>query len=134
MGEVPWSRTLQTSMDCIQLRRTVLSRKSGTRVSTRFISRLEGRNNITNSLRYTKVQVKTKLNLAYKNYYELKKNASQLRKRWLKDLAAIKAQKDGSDQETVYTNMLHRENSKERLDDYEESLVTPLDWALTKLQ
>ena len=90
MGEVPWIRTLQASMDCIQLWRTVLSRKSGIRVSTRFISRLERRNAITNSLRYTKVQVKTKLNLAYKNYYELKKNASQLRETWLKDLAAKK--------------------------------------------
>ena len=96
-------------MDTNQLWRTVLSRKNGTRVSTRFISRLERRNSIINSLHYTKQQVKLNLNQAYKKYYVLKKDAANLRETWLKDLAAMKAQQDGGDQDTIYTTMLHRE-------------------------
>ena len=112
MGEVAWSRTLQSSMDTIQLWRTVLSRKNGTRVSTRFISRLERRVSISDSLRNSKATVKTYLDKAYKHYFELKKDADNLRESWLRDLAAIKANEDGGDQETIYHNLLERERQR----------------------
>ena len=41
MGEVPWSITLQSAWDLIQLWSNVVSRKKGTKVRTKFISRLE---------------------------------------------------------------------------------------------
>ena len=112
MGEVPWSKTLQYSMDVIQLWRTVLSRKAGTKVSTRFISRLEKRVKETNSLKHSKAEILLYLKMAYKNYYGLKKEAHKLRETWLRDLAAQKAQMDGGDQETIFNNLLHRERQR----------------------
>ena len=41
MGEVPWSMTLQAARDNIELWTNVVSQKRGTKVSTKFISRLE---------------------------------------------------------------------------------------------
>ena len=111
-GEVPWSRTIRAAMDAIQLWKTVYSRKHGTRVSTRFISRLEQKKSIQNSLRHTKQEVKEHLNQAYRRYYALKKNALHLRETWLRDLAAMKAKEDGGDQETIYNNLLHRESQQ----------------------
>ena len=109
MGEVPWSRTLQAAMDAIQLWKTVYSRKHRTRVSTRFISRLERRNSVKNSLKHTKLEIKTKLNKAFQQYYSLKKQAADLRETWLKDLAALRAKTHGGDQDTIFKSLLHRE-------------------------
>ena len=89
MGEVPWSCTLQEAMDTIQLWRVVLSRKKGTRVSTRFITRLESRVDIINSLHHHINEVKDLLVAALKRYYELKKDTHNLRESWLQDLAAM---------------------------------------------
>ena len=79
MGEVPWSRTLQFSRTKIHLWTVVQSQKKGTKVSTRFISRLEKQAKITNSLQHTLPEIMTLLCEEYKRYYELKKIAHQLR-------------------------------------------------------
>ena len=112
MGEVAWSRTLQEAMDTIQLWKVVLSRKRGTRVSTRFISRLERRVDIVNSLHNSQTQVRIKLKEAYTRYYELKKDADKLREDWLQDLAAIQAKEQGGDQASRYKSLLQRERQR----------------------
>ena len=56
-GKVPWRRLLQERMDTILLWRVLLSRKNGARVSTRYITILERRVNIHNSLRPSIVKV-----------------------------------------------------------------------------
>lgn len=112
MGEVPWSRVLQESMDTIKLWSVVLSRKKGTRVSTRYISRLEQKVHIKDSLQHPLPQVTRLLTQAYHRYYELKKNAAQLRESWLKDLAALKAKHHGGNQEGIYKSLLTREKQR----------------------
>ena len=109
MGGIPWSRTLQLAMDTICLWKAVLSRKQGTRVSTRFITRLEKQVNIRNSPHCSLIKASDNLHEAYKKYYALKKDADQLRETWLRDLAAIKARDEGGDQEAIYQSMLLRE-------------------------
>ena len=47
MGEVPWSMTLQSARDNIELWSNVVSRKKGTKVSTKHISRLEKKQVLT---------------------------------------------------------------------------------------
>ena len=79
MGEVPWSRLLQESMDTILLCRVVLSRKKGSRISTRYITRLKIWFTIHNSLHPYIVQVENHLTIAYRRYHELKKDALNLR-------------------------------------------------------
>lgn len=111
-GEVPWSRTLQNAMDHIALWKAVISRKSGTRVSTRFISRLEKAVKTPNSLKISKKEAKDKLTQAYKRYYELKKDADELRDSWLRDLAAIKAHESGRDQDSIYQCLRLREQQR----------------------
>ena len=72
MGEVPWSRLLQECMGVILLWRVILSRKKLAIVSTWYITILERRVNIHNSLQPSIVQVENCLTNAYHQYYELK--------------------------------------------------------------
>ena len=65
-------------MNIILLYRVFLSRKKIALVSTRYITRLERRINIHNSLHPSIVQVENHLNVAYRQYYELKKDALNL--------------------------------------------------------
>ena len=112
MGEVPWSRTLQKAMDTIALWKAVISRKRGTRVSTRFISRLEKHADVENSLRGTLIQAQQYMKQAISRYYTLKKDADSLRESWLRDLAAIKAKEKGGNQEAIYQSLLLRERQR----------------------
>ena len=67
----------------------MISRKRSTRVSTRYISCLEKRVYVTNSLRNSLAQTNENLKDACARYYALKKDADDLRESWLIDLAAI---------------------------------------------
>ena len=101
-----------TAMDTIALWKAVVSRKHGTRVSTRFITRLENKADIKRSLRCSLAKALQNLKEAYQRYYSLKKDADDLRKSWLKDLAAIQSKKTGGNQETIYQNLLLRERQR----------------------
>ena len=109
MGKVTWSRTLQQAMDEIDIWKVVLSRKQGTRVSTRCISRLEKRVSVKNSLRNIIAQTNENLKDACARYYALKKDVDDLRESWLKDLAAIRAKEKGGDQSKIYSALLLRD-------------------------
>ena len=100
MGEVPWSTTLQIARNEIQLWANVVARKKGMKVNTRFISRLEKKANISHALRCTLLISVLRRQEAYKRYYLLKKNATELRESWLMDLAALKAKASGGDHTT----------------------------------
>ena len=84
-------------MDEIGLWKVVISRKRGTCVSTRYISRLEKRVYVTNSLRNSLSQTNEHLKDACARYYALKKDVDDLRESWLKDLAAIREKEKGGD-------------------------------------
>ena len=102
MGEVPWRRILQESMDTILLWRVILPRKKGTRVSTRYINRLERLVNIHNSLHPSTTQVKIYLTNAYLRYYDFKEDHLKLRKSWIRDLEDMKSKENG-ETKTAYT-------------------------------
>ena len=76
-------------MDDIGLWKVVFSRKRGTRVSTCYISRLETRASVTNSLHNSLAKTNEYLKDASARYYTLKKDADDLRELWLTYLAAI---------------------------------------------
>ena len=79
MGAVPWSMTLQSARDTIELWTNVISRKRGTKVSTRYISRLETTTGIPHSLHVSLQEAAKLLKESYKRYYELKAVAFELR-------------------------------------------------------
>lgn len=108
MGKVPWSRTLQHVMDESALCKAVVLQKEGTRVSTRFITRLEKAASIKNSLKNTFIESSKLLKEACQRYYTLKKDADDLRESWLKDLAAIKAKEAGGSQDAIYKSSIKR--------------------------
>ena len=108
MGKVPCSRTLQHVMDEIALCKAVVLQKEGTRVSTRFITRLEKAASIRNSLKNTFIESSKLLKEACQRYYTLKKDADDLRESWLKDLAAIKAKEAGGSQDAIYKSSIKR--------------------------
>ena len=112
MGEVPWSMTLQSARDEIELWNNVMSRKRGTRVSTRYISRLEKRVGIFHSLQVSLQVASTRLQESYKRYYELKSVAQELRESWLMELAAVKAKEAGGDQHKYYSQLIQQERDR----------------------
>ena len=112
MGEVPWSMTLQSARDEIELWTNVVSRKRGTKVSTRFISRLEKTVGISHSLQISMQEANTRLQESYKRYYELKLVAQELRESWLMELAAIKAKTIGGDQHKHYSQLILQERQR----------------------
>ena len=95
MREVPWIRILQEIMDTILIFRVVLSRKKGSRVSTRYINILEIWVNIQNSLYPSIVQVENYLTNSYCRYYEFKDDSLNQIKSWLSYLTALKAKENG---------------------------------------
>lgn len=109
MGEVPWSATLQLARTEIELWLNVVSRKKGTKVSTKYITRLENYVGIPHALQITLQQAIDNLKDSYGRYYELKKQATQLRESWLMDLAALKAKELGGNHEEHYKQMAMRE-------------------------
>ena len=112
MGEVPWSMTLQSARDNIELWNNVVSRKRGTKVSTRFISRLEKATNTPHSLQVTLQEATTRLKECYQRYYELKAVAHELRESWLMELAAIKTKEIGGNQHQHYKNLILQERQR----------------------
>ena len=50
VGKVPWSKMLQLAHDTINLWQRVLSRSKGMAISTRLISRLERKAEVSNSM------------------------------------------------------------------------------------
>ena len=91
MGEVPWSMTLQSARDNIELWSNIVSRKKGTKVSTKYISRLEKTTSNFHSCQVSMQEAYDRLKESYKRFYELKTVAFELRESWLMELAAIKA-------------------------------------------
>lgn len=112
MGEVPWSLTLQACRDEITLWHAVMSRKKGTKVSTRFITRLEKRTKTRNSLQYTLQETSKILTETYRRYYALRKDAHNLRDSWLQDLAALKAKEEGGDGQAIYNQLRLQERQR----------------------
>ena len=112
MGEVPWSMTLQETRDTIELWTNVISRKNGTKVSTRYISRLEKITKIPHALQVTLQEAAKRLEESYKRYYNLKTIAWELRESWLMELAAIKAKQYGGDQYKHYSNLIAQERQR----------------------
>ena len=75
-------------------------------MDTKFITRLEKRVNITNSLHFPLNQVQYLLKEAYSRYYALKKEAWQLHKVQLINLVALQAKYNNEDQVTRYNTMI----------------------------
>ena len=112
MGKVPWSRTLQSTRAEIQLWKAVASWKRGTRVNTRYITRLEKAADITNLLQRTLAEVEQILRESYQRYYALKQDAGSLRETWLQDLAAMKAKEGGGNQQGYYNSLILQERQR----------------------
>ena len=112
MGEVPWSMTLQSARDEIELWTAVVSRKRGNKVSTKYISRLEKKTSTPHSCQIHLQQASERLQESYKRYYELKAGAWELRESWLMELAAIKAKELGGNQHKHYNNLILLERQR----------------------
>lgn len=111
-GEVAFSGPIQKQREEIQLWATVVSRKKGTKVNSRFIQRLEKRVGLHNTLKTPLSVAIRKEREAYTRYYAMKQMDDTLRESWLSELAAAKAKENGGDHFTYYNNMLLRERQR----------------------
>ena len=73
---------------------------------------MEKRVNIHNYLHPYIVQVENHLNIAYRQYYELKKYALKLRESWLIDLTDMKAKVNGGNQYSIYKILMNWEKQR----------------------
>ena len=112
MGEVPWSMTLQRARDEIELWLNVVVRKRGSKVNTKYISRLERKVGIFHTLQHSLQDASDRLQEGYTRYYELKAIASELRESWLMELAAIKAKELGGNQHQYYNQLILNERER----------------------
>lgn len=115
VGKVPFSPEVQSVRNEIRLWQVVLSRKKGSRVSTRYISKLERKAKKDSSLSHTTQQVAEKLRQAFMCYKTLKKKAILIREEWLKGLAREVARKGNRLASQEYMNLVHREKNKRTL-------------------
>ena len=115
MGGVEYSPKMQHQRDRISLWTAVLSRKRGNKVSTKLITRLEKRIDISNSLSYTLNQIKQELTDAFQKYKEIKKNGngSSLRDEWYEQLAEAKAAANNTSFASELKNKRQKEKQKQ---------------------
>ena len=123
-GGVEYSPKMQHQRDRITLWRAVLSRKNGKRVHTRFITRLEKRINVSNSLSYSIEQIREELTDAFQLYKDIKNNGkdSSLRDEWYDQLAEANAQANN----TTFAAELKNKRQKEK----QKQMFRAIKWTL----
>lgn len=126
MGGVEYSPKMQHQRDRISLWTAVMSRKKGNKVSTRLITRLEKRIDVSNSLSYNISQVKSELSDAYQQYKIIKKdgNGSNLRDEWYEQLANAKAEANN----TSFASELKKKRQKEK----QKRMFKAIKWTISE--
>ena len=98
MGYVPMDQAPSRSHGYHTTLKSFHTKKKVSRFSTRYITRLERRINIHNSLHLSIVQVENHLTIAYCRYHEFKNDALKLIESWIRYIAALKSKENWENQ------------------------------------
>jgi hypothetical protein len=113
MGNVPFSPVLQNCSRRIQLLKALERKKKGTKVSSRMIQRLFVKTGLSPDLRSSPLDSITHLiQQEYLKYYQIKRDAKELRITYLESLAEAIAEHTDSTKEKTLKDLRSRENQR----------------------
>ena len=105
MGGVPFSDKVGIAEKTIELWKAIITRKLGKKFSSNKIRRLQKLTGIGKALSYTLEEANKNLDTAFKEYWSLKKNARNLRKTFISELADARALELNQDSATILRQM-----------------------------
>ena len=97
----------------MQLWNLVISRKLGRRVSTRYLSRVERKCGVFNTLRNSLAQAKHHRTEATKGFRKVKKQAPKFREKYLDRLARLYSEERNITAKQALLNLMNREKSRD---------------------
>ena len=113
MGNVPFSPTIVKARLSIELWKGVVTRKRGSKFSSKKLHRIERKIGITNSMNCTLDQAIQKEDKARSEYNQLKKDANKLRYKFLKQRATELAETSNTTSDNIYNQLIEREKQRE---------------------
>jgi hypothetical protein len=105
MGQVEWSPRLQKFRTAIELWSLILLKRKGVSASNRKIARLAKKAGVENANELTQQQVQEKVDLAFKQYKEAKKQSGVWRNEFLEELAKNRAERKGTEVDSELRDM-----------------------------
>jgi len=113
-GQVAFSPHLQQARRNIAAWRLLLRRQKGLKVSSRLLDRSIAKSNIASQAKNFSVDdLSSALTEAYRAYYEIKRNHSDIRQTALDTLAEVLASKGNFDKVTMLKVLRHRESQRQ---------------------
>ena len=112
MGEVPYSPELSSARSTIELWKAIVSWKMGRKHNMKQIQRLERKTSMTGSRDTTLKEAKAQRSKAFKHYWEIKRQAKELRTTFLQMKAKDLAQANDLEEDNVYTQLITRETQR----------------------
>jgi hypothetical protein len=109
MGAVPYSLELAAARSMITLWKAIVSWKLGGKTNMKYLQRLEKKNNVTNSRYATLKDAKEKLSEAFSKYWSVKKEAHDLRLKFLEKKATELATDNDLEPANIYKQLITRE-------------------------
>ena len=113
MGNTPYSPTMNKAGATIELWEGVIKKKKRCRFSQSKLRRLERKTGIKNSMHFTLEEATEKLALAKLKHKRLKKEAKELRVKFLEEKAKAIADEGTSSQQNVYKQLIMQEQQQE---------------------
>ena len=113
MGQVPYSPEIKRMALKLTLWKAVKTKKLGCKYSQSKLRRLEKQTGISNSLHTPLHIVEMKIRSAQMEYNKVKKEAKELRYKFLEAKAAAMAEENNGDQKNVYKQLILREKQRE---------------------
>jgi hypothetical protein len=112
MGGVPWSPKLQPFRDTIELWKMIRRKRKGSKISVKRIRRFMLKTRIRDALTNDLEQAEILLQQACQSYKVASKSALVWRNDFLHELAAAKAEKNGTDAEKEWKSLIHIEKQR----------------------
>jgi hypothetical protein len=112
MGGIPYSPELSLARTKILLWKTIISWKKGRKTNKKYLLRLEKKASLTGSRNTTITNAKTALAQAYAEYWDIKKEANDLRTTFLEKKAKELSKHEKGDEKNIYEQLLLREKQR----------------------
>jgi hypothetical protein len=112
MGAIPWSPRLQVYRDKIEIWQMLLKKRSGRKISNRKLRRLLCKSDIDGAYELNLVQLSAKLDEAFREYKQAKKNALVWREDSFQSLAEARAKRNGTEVEAELKQLQEQERQK----------------------
>ena len=133
MGGVPYSVELTQARTIIELWKTIISWKLGRKTNSKYLRRLEKKTKLMGSRNTTIAEARTALAQAFAEYWDVKRQADDLRTTFLQKKAKELAKTNKLEVTNVYTQLITREQQRRSARKIKYVLNTVLGGGVTKV-